>query len=214
MQYQYVSRTDTHKGYVFFDFDDFLFYTNKDFVRFLHESFGFDITCKDLALTQDFHKLLLEHGLELPHEDFWNLVQKDYLLNIQYHENALPVDGVLDFVPKIAEKFLMVIVTNRQAEGRSVVEYLLNKHLPQCFHSIHFVHSNSQVVLKKSEFINQFQSELPKIGFFDDHIKEVETVGEHVPSFLFNPFGYHDYPVKKTVKSWEEVYEKILELSS
>lgn len=201
------------KGCVFFDFDDFLFWTNEAFVKFVSDVFQVHLTCRDLALTQDTYGLIASKGVQLGVDDFWKFVRENYLLNLRYHEDVLPVAGVTEFVPKLAEDYLLVIVTNRQEEGVSVVEYLLNKHLPNCFHGIHFVHSGLSVALKKPEFISGFNAPSKKLCFFDDHIKEVETVDQHLPSFLFNPFLYHNYLEEKMVIDWEGVYRKIVELS-
>lgn len=213
MEYLYRKSRPDDKGCVFFDFDDFLFWTNQSFVKFISDSFQVRLTCKELALNQDIYGLVSSLGVELGVQEFWQFVQKNYLLNLKYHEDVMPVRGVTEFVPKLAEDYLLVIVTNRQREGKFAVEYLLDRYLPNCFHGIHFVHSKLSVTLRKPDFISGFCSPSKKLCFFDDHIKEIETVTKHVPSILFNPFGWHDYPQDKMVTDWNGVYKKILELS-
>lgn len=215
MSYTYRPQKAQDKGYVFFDFDDFLFKTNHTFIRFVYDFFEIIITEQEMAYNQDWYHFILSRipkkkaSMFSEREDFWIYVREHYLNSLEYHEDVVPMQGVLDIVPSLSEDYRLVIVTNRNRECLDTVEYVLQKHLPECFELIHFVYNGPQIVANKPDFISNFECKLPKFCFFDDHIKEVETVGKVIPSYLFDPENHHHTSTLKKdgryVDSWYKI---------
>jgi len=100
-------------------------------------------------------------------------------------------------------------VTARPKDGLSVIEHLIENHIPGCINGIHCVWEHlgdgKYNEISKREFIKNFPGN--KVGFIDDSASEILKVQDVLTSYLFDPLGVNDHieEIYYRLRSWNEI---------
>lgn len=197
------------KPYLFFDFDGFLFYTVPPHAAYLNHKYQIHTVDSDYIGNPDLDELVALHtGVTRPMHAVYEDVGHNFHTSVYWHRSALPIHGMCDVVPKLAERYRIVVVTARSTSGRHVIQYLTDKYVPGCIHDIHCVHhwdGAKFVMHSKRDYIASIEGE--KIAFIDDSPKEIFRMEGIIPSYLYDEKGLHaelqDIPAR--FANWYEI---------
>lgn len=210
----------TNKPVLFLDFDGLKFDTIDSHRDYVNEKYGIATTRNDYV--DNNHNLTDVIKKYLPKEDHASIIPEQVYADIGENLNAsiersmnlVPIDGMCEVMPLLAEKYELWTVTARQKSSLEVIQYLLTKHVPNCVSGIHCVwdHIGDYKFLShsKKDFIAKFEGE--KVAFIDDSLSEILEMQDVVPAYLFDPAKRHiDHPlVQHRVISWEEIRKVFL----
>ncbi|HRH31243.1 MAG TPA: hypothetical protein PK950_01085 [Candidatus Paceibacterota bacterium] len=205
----------TKKPVLFLDFDGLQFDTIDSHKDYINEKYGIATIRSDyIDNNHGLHAIIKKylpvdmHDSIIP-EQVYADIGENLNASIERNMNLIPIEGMREIVPMLAEKYELWTVTARQKSSLEVIEYLQTKHVPNCVIGIHCVwdhlgdykfHGHS-----KRDFIANFQGE--KVAFIDDSLSEILDMQDIVPSYLFDPRRIHiNHPkVQHRVISWEEI---------
>ncbi len=199
------------------DFDETLFSTSIQIKRFLNQLFGIEIPLMTYLCGHSLHSLVLEHlppGSVLDEGDLYEILGRDFLASMAWHDDIRPMTGVSEIIPELAKKYNLHIATARQASSRLVVETLLERFFPKCISSTHFVwtHLGNKEFkgIPKREFVKSLKK---PYAYVDDNPKETEAIlGVADTVILLDPEGHHTNVHIEThcVTSWEDIGKLLL----
>ena len=125
------------------------------------------------------------------------------------------MEGTEIFIPQLALRYDLWVVTARQDGCRHVVENLCKKFFSRSIVGMHFVWKRVAPMqfsenASKKQFIASTRGE--KIAFLDDNPNEVRNIEGLVPSYLLDPHQFHkkEHSIEHCVKSWAEFAELML----
>lgn len=201
----------TAKPHIFLDFDNSKFDTNMLILNYINERYGIP-SIPDDYINNPSYELILQKYLPpdlIPHKDtIYEDFSKDILQSIEKHDAVAPMEGMVETIFKLSEKFTLWVVTARQRTGLHVIRHMLDKHVPDCIHDIHCVwgqYDNGEYYgVPKRDFIESIEGE--KIAFLDDSAKEILEMQDLIPSYLYDPKGVNDSVknINHRVRSWKE----------
>lgn len=204
------------KPAVFFDFDDLKIDTVPAMIAHVNEHYGIASVRSDYLNGIYLEEVINRHLPKERHvsreEAYLSLAEK-FLCSIDLHEAIPLIDGVIEVLPQIAQRYEVWTVTARQKVSMHVVKHVLDRHVPGCVTGIHCVwdrRDGAYHAITKREFISGFEGE--KVAFFDDTPREVLEVQDVVPSYLFDPHGLYDgmQEIRARVRSWREIGQILL----
>lgn len=201
------------KPHLFLDFDGLKYYTFREFAQYYNQRYSVSITPEDFHKEKDAYKLISRH-IEISKEEFYDACALEFLSSESWHSTVEPYVGLCEYLPKIAEKYLVHTVTARQSSGLNTIAYLNHKFVPGCIPYVHCVWQR----LPNGDYL-----EIPKIDyiienidgygiFIDDTPEEVMRAQGAIRSILFDP---HDafgelIGIHERVTSWKEISELLL----
>jgi hypothetical protein len=199
------------KPHLFFDFDGVKFDTVPHEVKYLNARYGIDIKVSEFRGKSEIVDKIINSYLpktdQLDRLEIWKDLGQNYSASIKWHQDVLPMNGMLKVIKSLREKYTIWTVTSRQSDGKYVIQYLLDKYVPGCINGIHCVYTfndNNLSAVFKKDFIRSIKGE--KIAFFDDSPSEIEAVKDLIPSYLFDPFYlYDDIDGADHLHSWEQI---------
>ena len=206
------------KPILFFDFDDVLVYTRQVTIDFLTKFYGVQIPDELNYGGNSVWQMvvgLLPPEKKVSREQFYEDCAQHFLTSHDFHAKATPIAGAEMWVPRLAFKYDLWIVTARQEVSLPVVTKLSRKFFGNHIAGMHFVsrrlgERNFQLIKSKKDFIADFPG--MKVAFFDDTPSEVREVQKVIPAYLFDPgHQYGDEPViRRQGQSWEEIADLLL----
>lgn len=202
------------KPVIFLDFDGLKFDTIHLYISHINKKYNIKTQLKDYINNPPVEDIIKKYIPENIHhtivrEEVYVDLAKNVESSIDINDLAKPVDGLCDVLPMLANKYELWTVTAKQKSGLPAIEYLLNKHVPNCITGIHCVWEYQEngvyKEFSKRDFILNFEGE--KVAFIDDSPKEILKTQDIVPSYLFDPSGVNDHfiEIERRVKSWEEI---------
>ena len=199
------------KPIVFLDFDGLKFDTVRAHMLYINEKYAIESVESDYIDNPQFGKVIRKYkkNFNMNEDKIWEDVGKNFLASHKHHEAVIPIIGMCEIVPKLAEKYTLWTVTARSQNGSEVISRLINKYIPNCIAGIHYVwiHKGNATFDKhpKRDFIEKMKGE--KIAFFDDSPSEIIHTQDIIPSYLFDPKRLHEKATHITnrVYSWEEI---------
>lgn len=208
------------KPVLFFDFDDTIFRIRHLMARFLKDHYDFDMDLGKFVNGSSLHELLNQHlppNKQISATEFYSHCSANFTGSIEWHNEGEPVEGALDTIPRLHKEYDLWIVTARDSATRPAVEFILNKYFKEMFQGIHFVwkfdETKSEFVgTPKKDFIYNFDLHREKVAFFDDSPGEIEKVQDVIPSYLFDPHGFHvdEHLIRNRIISWQEIADLLL----
>jgi len=181
---------------LFFDFDGMKFDTVQAQVHYINKAYGLSISMYDyLKHNHDIEKLLNSFipNLGLTRDEIYRAFGKDFLCSIEAHENILPMPGMCEVMPLLKKEYKIHTVTARQKIGLPVIEYILDKYIPGCISNIHCVWGHTEGKgfhgISKKSYVESTEGE--NVAFFDDSPHEIEDMQDVIPSYLYDPNGFH-----------------------
>lgn len=204
------------KPVVFFDFDDTKIDTIPAMMVCINRHFGIGCTRDDFVGNPSLELVLnkyLPKERHLTRDQAYQWLTADFLCSAPIHEGIPLIEDVLEILPRIARKYEIWTVTAREKVCAHIVRNVLDRYLPGCVAGIHCVWEREDGIYRgvsKREFISNFNAQ--KEAFFDDSPGEVLSVGDVIPSYLFDPYGHHDYiaDIDLRVRSWREIATVLL----
>jgi len=188
-----------------FDLDDVLFDLMGPMVPWHNERYGTSLT-RDEYFTFDLDKVWNCTG-----DEAWDRVCNYY--QSEHYKNSLPVEGALEGMKKLNEKYQCVIITARPESQETMVREWLDLHLPKVFDEVVFTNHFNKDGVKRTK--SSVCLELGVKLFVEDAIHNAEDVaGAGIPVLLMDtPWNRVELPPLVTrVTSWNEIVEKINEL--
>ena len=205
------------KPTIFLDHDGTKFDTLDAHLKYLNNKYGIVSIRSDYINNPSLDLVVNKHRPdETPYkgnEVYTDLI-KNFLSSKEHHESILPFEGMIEVVPKLAEKYNLVVVTARPRNAIAIIEYMNEKYIPNCISDIHCVWYQNETQefrqISKREYIRNYDGE--KIAFIDDSAVEIKLVQDIIPSYLFDPEGWndHDQTIRNRVKSWHEIADLFL----
>ena len=196
------------------DWDSVLFWTDPGFNAYLLHHYGITIPDDVPLCGYSIQSLLLDR---LPAETrptieaFYQHVGDVYHATMLWHESAIPVEDSVEVVQELSHKYDLYVATARMTTSAQIVEGLTGIHFPNIFSGYHYVHriiDGKIVGTPKRTFAERLQS---CVGFVDDNLREIREMGDLVPSYLFDPKGFHrDVTDCTRVTSWRELADRLL----
>ena len=202
---------------MFFDLDGMKFKTLPAQVAYVNKRYGIRTTLSDhIGRNHTLDSLVRERcpGLHFTRDEFYGDLAENFLTSVDWHKDVPPMDGMTAIAPLLAEKYTLMTVTARQKSGIDVIKYLLDAHIPKCISEIHCVYEKAAdgtfKETSKKDFILSVSGE--KIAFFDDTPEEIISMGDTVPSYLYDPDGLHHgmTGITNRVHSWWHIGEIFL----
>jgi 5'(3')-deoxyribonucleotidase len=206
------------KPTLFFDFDD-VCVNHIDMLRvFIFQQFGVEIPAGHFICGNSIGKIvadLLPPDRKITSNRFYEVWATKGVISHELHAGVTPIPGALKYLPKLADKYDIWILTARMEDGRAVVERLCQKFFAGHISGFHFVWKRFGVedfrqVKSKRDFIKDFSG--VKVAFFDDNPGEIRAVQDILPAFLFDPHRVHleEKDIKLRVSSWREISDLLL----
>jgi hypothetical protein len=204
------------KPILFFDFDGLQFDTTPAIVAYMNKRYGMNSTAADYLNNPPLYTIVNSYcGEGTVTEDDANLdLAENFLCCHETHKTVKPVPGFTVVLPRLAKRYEVWTVTARQTVGLSVIQGLLDAHVPDCVSGVHCVweHVGNKVLKERSkrDFIASFDG--PKLAFVDDSVREIVKVQDILPSFLFDPHGFNDgvVGIRNRIRSWHKIGELFL----
>ncbi len=127
-------------------------------------------------------------------------------------ENAacMPVDGALDAITVLKNKYQLIIVTARPKKVADMTHAWVTKYFPGVFSDIIFTGLLGTEEKKKSK--GEIAKELGFAGFVDDALHNAQSLSEHgIPVYLLNaPWNQGELPPLVTrYNTWKEITEAL-----
>lgn len=193
-----------NKPVIAVDIDEVLSPLHLPFLKHHNETYGTKLKYPDPQGRYYMHQLSGE-----THEV--NIARLEKFVNSKAFADIRPIDGAVQAIKKLEEKYELVILTARQLFYLDVTHIWLSRHFPNVFRDVHFVglQRNSQDMhMPKAKFCK-------KIGacyLIDDAFKTVvECPAEGIEGLLFGSYHWNqagDLPKGVTrVRNWQEVLE-------
>jgi hypothetical protein len=212
------------KSHAFFDLDNMIFDTHPGIVQFINCFYNINSILSDYNNNPSLEKVVNKYRPQKPvtykqaYKDFFD----HFLTSQEKHANVKPFKDAPEVLKQISKKFKIYIVTARQKGGDSIVQYLLDSHIPNCVSEIHYVwhvapEGQYEEITKKDFIISQGMFG-EGVAFFDDSLKEVEAVrkavefvGGSLVSYHFDPYDIHTGGDKeRKVKNWKQIGDLLL----
>lgn len=202
---------------LFFDFDGFKFDTFQIHIEYINQKYHIETVESDYIGNPHLDLVINKYLPKNKHVSYgfvYEDIGKNLLGSVDWHNKVKPMKDMVTVVKNLSKKYDIITVTARQKSSLNVIEYLINKYIPECISDIHCVWehlgSGKFKEYSKKEFILNHQGE--KVGFFDDSPKEILPLCDHLPSYLFDPKGLHDEnkQIKNRVRSWKEIENLLL----
>lgn len=212
----------TTKPILYFDCDGFLFDTIPAHIDYLYHKYGFTATRKDFHDSPKLHTLVKKYHplLDISYEQVYQDLGKNFIASKEWHDNVKPMPGMPEVIHKLSKYYDMYIATARPISGSGVVEMLVDTFIPDTISGYHYVwrenKNNGWDYFAKKDFIDSHISDVEKVAFFDDTLREVVDVQPILPAYLFDHYKwYTDDPRVaqhhiKLVHSWKEIGEFLL----
>ncbi len=182
----------------------------------------FDGVISDCGQLKSYGARML-YGIEIPPERFKKeLVVNSGILTLEQYRNLqkqiyetkeigltmLPVDGVLEFVPRLYEEgYDLMVVTSRKEGPASEIarEWMRLKGL-----NLHLVGVGSGV--SKADACSGLDV------YIDDDLDKLETLVDCVPNRYLFSWGYNQHikihkEIAKRINSWQHFYEEVSSLN-
>lgn len=184
------------------DFDDVLLHCFKHLVEFHNETYG------------TAHKL--EEFTSYQPTKLWNCDYAEVMRRVKkYHESehakhVEPVEGAIEAMKKLSEKYDLVIVTMRPPETEPVTRLLLEQ-FPPVFEHVHFIGSWEGIpgAKNKADVCKEIGASL----FIDDSLHNAEIISKvGIPVLLFDTNWNQAETLPDgvlRVYSWEEILTDI-----
>lgn len=199
-------------GNIFFDFDEFMFRTGDHLVSYVNNRWNISTKQEDYGNNPPLDKIIKWHrpDIQVTFNEAYLDVGQNFHASHELHEAVLPHDDMPEIVGQLAKYYRLYVVTSRQKFGRSVVERVLDRHVPGCIADIHMVWDfvdGEYVAHPKKDFVKNVPGE--NIAFFDDTPDEIINMQGIIPSYLFDPTGKHETltDIKLRVDSWKKIGE-------
>lgn len=204
------------KKNLFFDLDGMKFDTLRAQISYINNRYGIHTIKSDYLGNNSHIDLIIKKylpELNLNRNEIYEDLGKNFTSSIKLHRNVLPMKGMCKILPLLSKKYTLWTVTARQTSGINVIEYLLNKYIPDCISGVHCVWSLSENGgfngVPKKDFIRSISGK--KIAFFDDSPEEIIDTKDIIPSYLFDPMNmYEDIEGVIRIKNWKEIGEIFL----
>lgn len=149
-------------------------------------------------------------------EDLTGETEEEMLAKIQAYlktEHYLagqPIEGSIDAIHKMREKFKLILVTSRDHFYRGSTERFLENKFGGLFDELYYTHLEATPTVRKPKHL--ICKEIGAIALIDDHLSNVVSCPEHgIEGILFG-----DYPWNQSkslpdgvvrVNGWQEVLE-------
>jgi uncharacterized HAD superfamily protein len=149
-------------------------------------------------------------------EDIWGITGDEVNRRIRAfyhcdtHKHALPIEGAIEGIKKLADTHELHIVSSKSAETSAYMTDWLRKHFPNAFRSVHFTR-NDQDDKHPREKAN-ICKELGVEVFIDDALRNAEKIAAvSIPVLLYDtPWNQGPTPPLVTrVYSWQEIVAHI-----
>lgn len=196
------------------DFDGVIVITEYLWIDYINKKYGIDSKKEDydnnLSLEDNVNKMA---GLKLAFEEFYCDFTNNFTMSRKVHENVSLLPNAKAVIKELSKKYSLFISTARNALGRDVVKYVLDRHeiLPY-FKGFHFIYSfdNRMEFVKypKAEFIASFDGHVSY--FIDDSHKEIEKSKKIASSILFDTHLGKKIDGAWTANSWLEIGDLVL----
>lgn len=187
------------------DADDTIFDENTAIRLYMNDNYGFHHTEADY---------LVEGPFDNYWERIWNLDQQqthdmyEKFVVSSYKENLKPVNGAIQILKKLKDKYELVIVTSRDNRTTGLTHRALSEHYPTIFSDVHFtpLWGNGEKVTKA-----KICQEIGASYLIDDSFQHCELASEAgVNAILFGTYGWNCYQTLPdsivSCKNWEEVW--------
>ena len=174
------------KEIIAIDADDTLFNENDAVREYMNETYGFTHTKKDYLKPGEFFGYW---------ERIWNVEpsQADEMYEgflASSHKALLPpVEGAIDAITSLKEKYELVIVTSRGAAQQELTHSALAEHFPRAFADVHFVPLwGGGEKATKAKICN----EIGATTLIDDNYEHCRLAAEAgVRAILFGDYGWN-----------------------
>lgn len=208
-----LTRT-TMKEVLILDFDGVIAITEHLWIEYINKKYGIFSKKEDYNNGMSLEKNVnILTGLNLSFEAFYYDFTENFTMSRELHKNVSLLPHAPEVIREVAKKYALFISTARNALGRDVVKYVLERHnILQHFIGFHFIYSFGDkmefVKIPKAKFIARFNG---KASFFvDDSHQEIEKAKKIVPSILFDTTGNRVLDQAWTVNDWIEVGDLVL----
>lgn len=207
---------EKEKPIIITDFDGFKFHTTEAHVAFFNHFYKIQISIEECAGHQAWdtviNRYLTDKHVTL--NDIYVDATEHFYGSIDWHATIVPLEGMASSLKRLTEKYKLITVSAREKSSVSVIEHFLNKYMPGCISEIYcmykYVGNGKFEGMSKREFIENYPGK--KIAFLDDTPSEILDTQDIIPSYLFDPLGYHDGDTRilHRVKSPEEIEKLFL----
>ena len=170
------------KPILFLDFDDTLVVTRHLVIQFLNSFYRIQIP-SDMYLCgnslEEVVNTYLPNNKQVTRHQLYDDYAINFLASKKIHDDAYPMEGTEIFIPQLALRYDLWVVTARQDGCRHVVENLCKKFFSRSIVGMHFVWKRVAPMqfsenASKKQFIASTRGE--KIAFLDDNPNEVNDM--------------------------------------
>lgn len=197
---------------IFLDFDETLFNTKGAVFSYFKEKYGVKLDSNQWYCGNQFYETINQQiENKISADTFWRDFADEFLASVERHKQVEAMPQMIPVVKELAEKYDLYVVTARQEEGKKSMFYLFERDIKGCINFAHFAWARSRKekeYFSKKDFIQSRWGE--NVCYMDDNPNEIEEVDPFLPSFLFDPKGFHKETPFKRIESWEEFANKIL----
>lgn len=203
------------KPHIFLDLDNLKYHTTPAHMEYVNSTYSVKTVYEDYLDMSNLHAVLKTYTNNVPdYDQFWNDMGINFLSSIKWHEKVEPFPDMREVVFELVEKYTLWTVTARQRRTKKVIEYLNNKHIPNCITDVHCVWIDQEDGTfskhPKKDFI--LSTEGDKIAFIDDTPREIYDMGKIIPSYLFDPSIRYSHlaDIPHRFESWRQIGETFL----
>ncbi|MEK7586097.1 MAG: hypothetical protein AAB477_02610 [Patescibacteria group bacterium] len=206
----------SRKRNLFFDLDGMKFNTLPAHVAYVNHRYGINTLPEEyIGKNDSFDSVIKRHATDvtLTWEGIYKDLGENFHSSVEWHKDVKPMEDMCEVVPLLSKKYNLYTVTARQKNGQHVVQYLLDKYIPNCIRDIHcswdYIPGVGFVEVQKKDFIQKTEGE--NVAFFDDSLKEVKRAQNVITSHLFDPnSSYKDINGMNRIESWKRIGELYL----
>jgi len=213
-----MKEPEKHKGYIFLDFDDVMFNTSIQHIKFNNLYFGINSKPEDYENSEVIDVIKkYRPDFAQSYYEMWFNIMNNFHMSYEWQGKIQPLPRMTEVVRALSQKYNLLVPTGRPQNSREVINWLLEKHVPGCISQVHCVYAFSGgeiFVQPKTDFVKSIVGE--KIAFIDDSKNEINKMQAKLDnkpvSYLFD--SQESYAttnqVFKCLRSWEEIGQRFL----
>jgi 5'(3')-deoxyribonucleotidase len=207
---------DTDKENLILDCDGLVLHTTPSLREFMNHFYNIPSIEEDYVTHHTLDAIIQKYrkNFNLERNVIYGHIADHYHTSPRFHKNITTLPHAKEVILELKEIYNLHIATARTVAGKKILEGLLDKHIPKCVSSIHFVHTHhgkgNITAVSKKEFIEQ----LPGVnaGFVDDSPHEIKELVGVLPTILFDPKNKHKKVRGSTarLKTWLDIGDTFL----
>jgi uncharacterized HAD superfamily protein len=191
-----------NKPVIAVDIDEVIFPLAPTFLKYYNEQTGTSYTVDDMT------SYYVEEITGEPKSEV--LAKLEAYLKSEHHRDAEPVEGAIDAIKALHQRYSLVVVTARAPFFSGHTEDFLKRHFRGLYDDFYNIHRSDieHKHLSKAEVCKQ----LSAIALVDDHLNYILDAAKNgITGLLFGDYAWNKLdklpPNVTRVKDWQEVLE-------